>query len=120
MYRMPCGSGYMAGNRGKGADQGRKGRLVPQGTIVTVPCAEEDFARETRKGSKLAPDLATVTWSAKTQMGRPSRGRRNARRASTSMPLGPEGGIRHTGKLAREARQGKAFEGGARQPTGPA
>ena len=117
---MPCGSGYMAGNRGKGADQGRKGRLVPQGTTVTVSCAEEESARETRKGAKLAPDLATATWSTKTQMGRPSHGRRNARRASTPTTLGPEGAVEQTSKLATDARHEEAFEGGARQPTGPA
>ena len=98
----------------------RKEPMYPEGNIVPAPCAETDFARGTRKGPNLAPASATVKGSAETQMGGPSHGRRKARRATTSMPLGPEGGIRHTGKLAREARQGKAFEGGARQPTGPA
>jgi len=98
----------------------QKEPMYPEGNIVPAPCAETASARGTSKGPNLAPASATVKGSAETQMGGPSHGRRKARRATTSMPLGPEGGIRHTGKLAREARQGKAFEGGARQPTGPA
>ena len=98
----------------------RKEPMYPEGNIVPAPRAETDSARGTSKGPNMAPASATVKGSAETQMGGPSHGRRKARRATTSMPLGPEGGIRHTGKLAREARQGKAFEGGARQPTGPA
>ena len=117
---MPDGGGDMDENRTLGNRWHRKQPVDPQGYTGPVPCAEENFARGTRKGPNPAPALATVKGSAKTQMGGPSHGRRKARRATTSMPLGPEGGIRHTGKLAREARQGKAFEGGARQPTGPA
>ena len=63
---MPCGNRYVDEIRALGNQRHRNQPMDPQGTIVTVLCAEEDFARETRKGSKLAPDLATVTWSAKT------------------------------------------------------
>ena len=72
-----------------------------------------------RKGAKLAPDLATVTWSPKTQMGRPSHGRRNARRASTPTTLGPEGAVEQTSKLATDARQGESLRGRRAAADGP-
>ena len=110
----------MGENRALGKELHRNQPMYPEGHIGPVPCAEEDFARGTRKGPNLAPASATVKGSAETQMGKPSHGRRNARRATTPTTLGPEGAVRQTSKLATDARHEKAFEGGARLPTGPA
>ena len=94
--------------------------MDPQGYNGPVPCAEVLVAKHARKGANWAPVWATAG-SLETQMAKgPSYGRPHAGRTPTSMSLGSEGDIRHTSELARDARQRKAFEGGARLPTGPA
>ena len=106
-------------NRTLGNRWRRKEPMYPEGNIVPAPRAETDSARGTSKGPNLAPASATVKGSAETQMGEPPHGRRKARRATTSMPLGPEGGIRHFSELARTARREEALEGSRTPADGP-
>ena len=108
MYR---GDGLLGEIRARRHQRHWNRPVDPQGYTGTVPCAEGLATAQARKGANRAPVWATV-WSSETQMGRPSHGRRNARRATTPTTLGPKGAVRHTSKLATDAGQEEAFEGG--------
>ena len=108
---MPCGNRYVDETRARRHRGHRNQPVDPQGYTGTEPYAESMATEKARKGANWAPVWATV-WSSGTQMaGRPSHGRQNAHRAQKSMPLGPEGGVRHSSELARTARREKIFRG---------
>ena len=117
---MPCGNRYVDEIRALGNQRDRMWPVDPQGNNGPVPCAEGLVAKQAWKGANWAPSWATVRSSGMQMAGRPSHGRRNARRATTPTTLGPEGAVEQTSKLATDARHEEAFEGGARLPTGPA
>ena len=115
----PCGNCYKDENRTQSHRQHRKQPVDPQGNNGPAPCAETLVGKPAPKGANRAPVWATV-WSLETQMaGKPSYSRPHADCTPTSMPLSPEGDIRHTSELARDAGREKAFEGGRTAADGP-
>ena len=116
---MPCGNRYVDETRARRHQGHRNQPVDPQGHTGTESCAESMVTEKARKGANWAPVWATV-WSLETQMAKgPSYGRPHAGHTPTSMPLGPEGDIRHTSELARNAGREKAFEGGRTAADGP-